>query len=129
MTMFPQKDEIFRQDNASYHRKSTNQHFVAVEPIFDLHHCSRAALVYVLSSAPKRESRYDAILAKGRTGIELTCHLILDFPHKIELTSTTDELAVESSDIMTIVAKDKSANAHPLDGPLDDTLTSRDGPP
>ncbi|GFT14966.1 retrovirus-related Pol polyprotein from transposon opus [Trichonephila clavipes] len=89
-------------------RKSTNQHFVAVEPILDdLHDCSRSALIYSLFSAPER--RHDVILAKGSTGIELTCDIILDFPHKIELTSNTDELAVESSDIMTIVAKDKLA--------------------
>ncbi|GFY76882.1 nuclear pore membrane glycoprotein 210-like, partial [Trichonephila inaurata madagascariensis] len=50
------------ENNDCYEWKSTNQHFVAVEPILDLHDCSRSALLYSLSSAPER--RHDVILAK-----------------------------------------------------------------
>ncbi|GFU10887.1 nuclear pore membrane glycoprotein 210 [Nephila pilipes] len=45
------------------------------------------------------------------SGIELNCVVITDFPDKIELSSTTDELPIESSpEVLTVIAKDKSGH-------------------
>ncbi|CAL1270784.1 unnamed protein product [Larinioides sclopetarius] len=93
--------------NDCYEWKSADRHLVNVDPISErAEDCSSAAIVSVVSSST--EKRITKVKAKGRTGFELECDVITDFPDKIELVSTTDELAIESPpESITVIAKDR----------------------
>ncbi|XP_055927835.1 nuclear pore membrane glycoprotein 210-like [Argiope bruennichi] len=93
--------------NDCYEWSSADRHLVEVDPVSErLNDCSYAAIVSIVSSST--EKRITKVKAKGSTGIELECDVITDFPDKIELVSTTDELAVDSPpESLTIIAKDR----------------------
>ncbi|GBN20084.1 Nuclear pore membrane glycoprotein 210-like, partial [Araneus ventricosus] len=93
--------------NDCYEWRSEDRHLVHVDPISErAEGCSSAAIVSIVSSST--EKRITKVKAKGRTGFELECDVITDFPFKIELISTTDELTVDSPpESVTVIAKDR----------------------